>query len=82
MMAQISISEKAYQAMVSAIAARGLSPDDIIAAGLHALEEQDQQRLSEPLTAEEFEIQVLGMTPEDIAQADAEARRLYPEVFS
>jgi hypothetical protein len=80
-MAQITISDNAYQALVAAISERGLSPDDIIAVGLQTLHAQDQQRLPHPLSADEFAVEVLGMTPEDIAHADAEARRLYPEAF-
>lgn len=78
-MAQITISDDVYQALLAAAAARGASPDALIAAGLEAL---DDHRLTteKPMTADEF-AKALGMTPEDIARADEEAQRLYPECF-
>ena len=80
-MAQINLSDKTYQALLDAAHERGLSPDELIAAGIDALDQIDRTPSGHPMTAEEFSREVLGMTPEDMTQADADARRLYPEAF-
>lgn len=76
-MATVTISDQVYQTLMEAAAARGVSPDTIIAEGIAALDEQPAE---EPMTADEFAV-ALGMTPEDVAHADEEARRRYPEAF-
>jgi hypothetical protein len=47
---------------------------------LQALEEQ-RVHPEHPLTEEEF-LAELGMTPQESAEADEEARKRYPELFA
>jgi hypothetical protein len=78
-MAQITINEKLYHSLLAVAAERGASPEEIIAAGIQALDDH-RVTTSEPMMADEFAA-ALGMSPEDVTRADAEARKRYPEAF-
>ncbi len=78
-MAQITINEELYRSLLDIAAARGASPEEIIAAGIQALDDH-RVTTNAPMTADEFAA-ALGMSPADVARADAVARVQYPEAF-
>ncbi len=81
-MAQITISEETYRALLAAAAERNTSPDAIIQSGIQALETQERQPVhsDHPLTETEFEA-ALGISPEEAADAEIIARQRYPDIF-